>query len=100
MKLLKNYLILSFTIITVAGFFFLSCQHPLNSSTSVAEEPPGPNCAYGGMAIHSGMDSNENGKLDESEIESTAYVCNGPTDDPLLNSIEDEPAGENCPNHR
>lgn len=40
-------------------------------------EPPGANCANGGTAVHAGLDSNENGVLDASEISSTSYVCDG-----------------------
>lgn len=44
---------------------------------NVSTEPSGPNCAYGGERIDSGLDLNDNGGLDANEITSTKYVCNG-----------------------
>jgi hypothetical protein len=44
----------------------------------VDNEPPGVNCADGGVAIKTGVDKNGNGFLDDSEVTSTQYVCNGP----------------------
>ena len=49
-------------------------QSPL---LEVSEEPPGPNCPNGGVKIETGIDANENGSLDESEVTDTTYVCNG-----------------------
>ncbi|MBS2023149.1 MAG: hypothetical protein JST92_12110, partial [Deltaproteobacteria bacterium] len=44
-------------------------------------EPKGSHCASGGVAILSGVDSNANGALDDSEViaADTRYVCNGAT---------------------
>jgi hypothetical protein len=39
-------------------------------------EPPGPNCALGGVAIESGLDIDADGTLDDLELASTNYVCN------------------------
>ena len=49
------------------------------SLVSVVEEPKGENCASGGKKIEIGLDANENGVLDEDEIDSESiyYVCNG-----------------------
>ena len=40
-------------------------------------EPAGANCQYGGIKIQGGSDTNSNGKLDASEIDSsmTQYAC-------------------------
>ena len=38
---------------------------------------PGGECSLGGILIESGMDGNQNLRLDEDEIESTAHVCDG-----------------------
>jgi Collagen triple helix repeat (20 copies) len=47
------------------------------SLISVTTEPPGPNCAAGGERIDVGIDTNGDGTLESSEIQKTAYVCNG-----------------------
>jgi hypothetical protein len=44
----------------------------------VDNEPPGLNCADGGVAIKTGVDKNGNGFLDDTEVTSVQYVCNGP----------------------
>ena len=41
------------------------------------EEAAGDNCAAGGQKIVAGIDSDASGTLDEVEITSTTYVCNG-----------------------
>jgi hypothetical protein len=41
-------------------------------------EPSGANCAHGGTAVQSGLDTNRNGVLEDSEVTRTDYVCNGP----------------------
>jgi len=46
----------------------------LSNSTTVA---PGLNCANGGVMLQFGSDTNGNGILDVTEINSTNYVCNG-----------------------
>lgn len=43
--------------------------------TRVDEEPKGPRCAAGGAAVHAGLDRDNDGGLDDDEIESTEYVC-------------------------
>ena len=53
---------------------------------SVAEEAAGANCKHGGKKFMSGIDSDDNGVLDETEIKSSYYICNGnnaaePSDD-------------------
>jgi len=45
---------------------------------NVTPEPPGANCRSGGQRIAVGIDTNGNGKLDDSES-SFSYVCNGET---------------------
>lgn len=48
------------------------------SLVRVDDEPAGPNCTSGGHAIRTGSDEDEDGELDEDEVDSTAYVCNPP----------------------
>jgi hypothetical protein len=47
------------------------------SLVSVTTEPPGSHCAGGGERIDVGIDVNGNGTLDLSEVQNTAYICNG-----------------------
>jgi len=49
----------------------------LNSLVRQTPEPSGSNCAAGGVKIDIGVDTNNNGTLDTSEITSTSYTCNG-----------------------
>ncbi len=44
---------------------------------AVTNEPLGNNCATGGNLISVGIDSNRTGILDNSEITSFSYICNG-----------------------
>nr|AIF06417.1 hyalin repeat-containing protein [uncultured marine group II/III euryarchaeote KM3_192_B10] len=44
---------------------------------ATGEEPAGSNCANGGIKIWVGVDDDDDGFLDASEIEHTQYVCNG-----------------------
>ena len=48
-----------------------------DSLLSVVEEPAGDNCANGGKKFLSGIDTDRNGALDESEVKSSYYICNG-----------------------
>ncbi|MCD6496892.1 MAG: hypothetical protein J7M25_01125 [Deltaproteobacteria bacterium] len=58
-----------------------------------SEEPAGENCLVGGIKIESGIDENDNGTLDENEVTTTSYVCEGLT---TLTQVSTEPPGENC----
>lgn len=48
-----------------------------SSLINVIDEPAGPHCASAGSALQSGADKNGNGTLEASEVQRTAYVCNG-----------------------
>jgi len=75
-----------------------------NSWVDIDDEPAGENCAAGGKRISTGLDSNQNSILDESEIAESSFVCNGlsgASSESGLNSlvdIADEVAGDNCVN--
>ena len=43
--------------------------------TRTQVEPPGSHCFHGGQAVHSGLDFDGNGHLDDPEVSSTEYVC-------------------------
>lgn len=61
----------------------------------VGAEPPGANCAVGGLAVSTGPDTNGNGTLDPSEITNTQYVCDGVSTTNLV-AVRSEPAGATC----
>lgn len=48
-----------------------------DSLLSVVDEPAGDNCANGGKKFLSGIDTDRNGVLDESEVKNSYYICNG-----------------------
>ena len=52
-------------------------QNGQNALVTTSNEVASANCANGGMRIDIGLDANNNGTLDASEILSTRYVCNG-----------------------
>ena len=56
----------------------------INSLVNVTAEASGTNCPTGGQRIESGQDTDGNGTLDAGEVESTRYVCNPPTNDPVI----------------
>lgn len=45
---------------------------------AVGKEPAGANCAAGGQRIQVGIDANANGALEEDEVTSTSFACDGP----------------------
>jgi len=49
----------------------------LVSLVSITNETSGSNCTYAGLKVSSGIDTNSDGSLAVSEIQSTKYVCNG-----------------------
>ncbi len=49
----------------------------LSALVQMISEPGGANCAAGGRKVNVGVDVNANQVLEASEINSTAYVCNG-----------------------
>ncbi len=52
------------------------------SRVLLSTEPPGSNCVDGGTKVQVGVDTNGNGALDASEVQQTAYVCNGTSSGP------------------
>jgi hypothetical protein len=57
--------------------------------------PAGGTCKYGGAALHTGVDKNRNGVLDDEEITATTYVCD-PSTTPLIRR-DPIAAGLDCP---
>ncbi|MBL9019172.1 MAG: hypothetical protein JNL83_33595, partial [Myxococcales bacterium] len=68
----------------------------VNALAETSAEPPGANCADGGLKVEVGIDTNSNGSLDPGEVTSTSYVCNGAGTDSLVRTGP-EPVGANCP---
>jgi len=67
-------------MIVTAAFILTSCEDVKagkNALTSIVDEEAGENCADGGLKIETGLDSNFNGKLDETEVNDTKYICDG-----------------------
>ena len=60
--------------VTSAGSDGTNGKNSLISSTT---ESSGTNCTTGGLKIQSGLDSDEDGVLDSTEVTATTYVCNG-----------------------
>lgn len=57
-----------------------TAREDTDSLVRVDAEPPGEFCAQGGVAIHTGLDLDNDGYLEDVEITSTQYACNGDTD--------------------
>lgn len=72
-----------------------------SSLAKVTNVPAGVNCANGGVRLDFGLDIDLNGKLDDVEILSTAYTCNGVDGkNGVSNLVEVKPVNGNleCPN--
>jgi hypothetical protein len=80
--------------------FACNGSNGLTSLIATTPEPVGPNCAVGGTRIEVGSDDNRDGILQEAEVSTTRYVCNGnPGVDGAGNNasrIADEAPGANC----
>lgn len=66
----------------------------------VISEPVGPNCPYGGQALRTGIDANDNGELDSDEVDGVSYVCaqNSSGGTGFLIDVETVDAGDaTCP---
>ena len=48
-----------------------------SSLLNLIPEPPGANCASGGIKVVSGIDANRDNVLEDNEIQNVKYVCNG-----------------------
>ncbi len=70
----------------------------INSLVNIVDENPGSNCEAGGIKIEIGLDNNSNGVLDEIEVNTTNYVCNGEDGNNSITRVENEPMGGICQN--
>lgn len=70
----------------------------LSSQIQINTERAGSNCEYGGIMVEVGIDTNINGMLDQEEVQSTSYVCNGLDGKNSLTAVKNEAKGLNCEN--
>jgi Collagen triple helix repeat (20 copies) len=49
----------------------------LNALVTIDPEPAGSNCAFGGLRVRSGTDTNNDGTLSDAEAGTARFVCNG-----------------------
>ncbi|GEM_PF-1084298 len=103
-------LVLTAALGTILALTFSACGRtsPENSGSGnllrVESEPAGVNCPQGGLAVLTGLDQDEDGILDDGEVVSTSYVCNGQGQDgqdgedghSTLITTDEEAPGENC----
>lgn len=68
-----------------------------NPALRILDEAPGANCAFGGVLIQTGPDTNGNGLLEDSEVHSAQYNCHPRTVDTLLRASRLAP-GADCAN--
>jgi photosystem II stability/assembly factor-like uncharacterized protein len=65
----------------------------------VEDLAPGSACANGGVRVASGLDSNANTRLDDTEVSATQHLCRGAAGAaalPLVLTLDTEPAGSAC----
>jgi hypothetical protein len=84
--------------IILASILSFSCQKgdvglpgPAGPKSLLSIQPlaAGAACATGGITVLSGIDKNNNGKLDSTEVDQAQNVCNGLTGPPGLKSVLD-----------
>jgi hypothetical protein len=97
-KSMKN---LSPTIVFGVMALVMSCApeegpEGLQSLINISSEAIGKNCAAGGQKLEIGIDNNRNGILDDDEVETTKFICNGVNGVRALVKVVNELAGANC----
>ena len=60
----------------ISSIFACNQQGTFNYLTLELNEPAGANCAYAGTVVKGGLDLNNNGVLDQDEVQDVKYVCN------------------------
>ncbi len=83
----------------------VGCGEELFQSLVDFRDATESDCEHGGTVVVAGLDANENGVLDEDEIDENEPICNGgpgidgeqgiPGTNALLRTFQ-EPAGDNC----
>lgn len=89
-----------FTICTIVIYALNGCskEGPIGKKSLIdmAIETKGENCSSGGFKVLSGIDLNDNNILDDSEVQSMKYICNGNNGTNSLLNISQESVGVNC----
>jgi hypothetical protein len=90
------------TILAASAAALAGCSPAAHTSLlSVDAMPPGAQCPAGGARVRSGIDLNGDGRLEDNEVTSTSYICNGASasggSQATLVRVVPEPAGSNCP---
>lgn len=110
MRTVSNSRLIFFFSIILFSLLYFGCKKgdigpvgPAGTKSLLNVKPlaAGPVCADGGVLILSGIDVNENGKLDSAEVDQTQNVCNGSNGAAGLKSLLDIqplPAGTACAN--
>ncbi len=105
----KTNLWVYFSVI-LFSLFYLGCKKgdigpggPAGTKSLLDVQPlaAGATCANGGVIIFAGIDKNNNGKLDSTEVDQTQNICNGTNGLPGLKSLLDIqplPSGTACTN--
>lgn len=83
---MKIKIVLACFIIVTIFFYGCTKQGDVGQSSllNLIPEPPGPNCAAGGVKVMSGVDANRNGVLEDNEIQNVKYICNGSSDKQVI----------------
>ena len=68
----------------------------LTTLVQVTDEAPGANCTAGGEKVEAGLDLDDSGALEATEVTETVYVCDGVDAVQVLVVVTDEAAGDNC----
>lgn len=82
-------------------FLLLGCEGDLgpsgeNSLIKTTVENAGQNCRTGGIKIETGIDANRNNILDQNEVQTTQYLCNGLEGSNSLVNSSIVPPGADC----
>src|SRR5436190_20276447 len=88
---------LLFSTLMACGVNEADPTEPRMKLTSTEVDPVGGHCKNGGVAVHTGIDTNNNGTLDHAEIQSTTYSCSHETllrEDPIASGVVCTGGGE------
>ena len=70
---------------------------PHEPLVQVLIEPAGAHCAEGGTMLLGGLDANDDGVLETNEVQSTQYVCNSTSLQPILTALSPDLTKTHCP---
>lgn len=87
MRFIQLISIMKIKIVLASAFIaslFFGCEKQgttgLSSLISLIDEPPGANCAAGGIKVVSGLDLDRDNVLEDNEIQNVKYMCNTSSD--------------------